>query len=137
MIQLTSSLLERSPEETARVLCLGLLDEADAALGRLERNEDGEALHDFRVALRRLRSVMRSYRPYLRGSARKKLRARLKKLASSTSGARDVEVQISFLSERAAVENESDPLLREGATRLLERLRAAEPAAASAASLRK
>lgn len=63
MIELNQSLLERSPEETSRYLCLGLLHEAADALTRIEQATDEEALHDFRVALRRLRSAIGSYRP--------------------------------------------------------------------------
>lgn len=120
MIELDASLLERSPEETARHLCLGLLQEAEEALVRLERGSDDEALHDFRVALRRLRSVIRAYRRHLKGSVRKKLRARLSDLADSTNAARDIEVQLDWLSKRAP---SLDPEAREGASRLAERLR--------------
>lgn len=119
MVDLTRSLLLRSPEETARHLSLGLLEEADSALGRLEREEDEEALHDFRVALRRLRSVIRVYRPYLKGSARKKLRAQLKTLAASTNSARDLEVQREWLSKRGA---RLDPEAEKGAAHLSDRL---------------
>jgi CHAD domain-containing protein len=119
VVELTPILQAKSPEETARHLCLGLLEEAESALRRLERGEDEEALHDFRVALRRLRSVIRAYRPYLKGSARKKLRARLKALAASTNAARDLEVQREWLSKRGP---ELDPEGAEGAQRLLERL---------------
>jgi len=121
VIELTPSLLARSPEETVRHLCLGLLEEADSALGRLERGEDEEALHDFRVALRRLRSVVRAYRRFLKGSAKKKLRARLSALAASTNAARDLEVQMEWLSKRAP---ELEPEARSGALHLAERLRA-------------
>jgi CHAD domain-containing protein/CYTH domain-containing protein len=120
LIELTPSLLARSPAETVRHLCLGLLEQADSALGRLERGEDEEALHDFRVALRRLRSVVRAYRPYLKGSARKKLRARLRALAASTNAARDLEVQMEWLSKRAP---ELEPEAGSGAIHLAERLR--------------
>jgi CHAD domain-containing protein/CYTH domain-containing protein len=98
LIQLDRALLSRSPEETTRHLCLGLLEEANQALGRFERDDDEEGLHDFRVALRRLRSVVRVYKPYLKGSARKKLRKRLSALADSTNAARDLEVQKEWLS---------------------------------------
>lgn len=97
MITLSRDLLERSPEETARRLGLSLWDEAGDALGRLERGEDGEALHDFRVALRRLRSVLRAYRRFLRGSRPRKLRRLVSTLASSTNAARDAEVQLEWL----------------------------------------
>jgi CHAD domain-containing protein len=59
----------------------------------MDEPSDKEALHDFRVALRRLRSLMRAYQAYLRGSQAKKLRQRLKALAGSTNLARDVARQ--------------------------------------------
>ncbi|HJS73966.1 MAG TPA: CHAD domain-containing protein [Vicinamibacteria bacterium] len=119
MIELDQNLLAKSPEETARRLCLGLLEKADEALSRLARDEDPEALHDFRVAVRRLRSVIRAYKPYLKGSARKKLRARLSELAESTNAPRDHEVQMEWLTERAP---ELEPEAAEGARHLEERL---------------
>jgi CHAD domain-containing protein/CYTH domain-containing protein len=116
---LPASFLERPPEEAARLLCLGLLHEADHALRRLERNEDPEALHDFRVALRRLRSLTSAYRPYLKGSMKKKLRARLKELASSTNASRDAEVQLDWLEKNSPG---LEPPARASADRLRERL---------------
>jgi CHAD domain-containing protein/CYTH domain-containing protein len=118
-MRLTPSIMERSPEEASRLLCLDLVHEADLALGRLQREEDPEALHDFRVALRRLRSLASAYRSYLKGSMKKKLRARLKELASSTNASRDAEVQIEWLA-REAPDLESSA--RESASRLQERL---------------
>ena len=120
MIELTPSLLARSPEETVRHLCLSLLEEANSALGRLEPGDDEEALHDFRVALRRVRSLFRAYRRYLKGSTRKKLRARLRALAASTNATRDLEVQMEWLSTRAP---ELEPEAGSGAIHLAERLR--------------
>ena len=96
MLELSSELMERSPEETARLLALSFLEDAAKALESLAKGEDPEALHDFRVALRRLRSSSRAYRPYLKGSLSKKVGKRLKALASSTNKARDTEVQIDF-----------------------------------------
>ncbi len=134
MIELTPSLLARSPEETVRHLCLGLLEEADSALERLERGENEEALHDFRVALRRLRSVVRAYRRYLKGSAKRKLRARLRALAASTNAARDLEVQLEWLAKRAP---ELEPEAGSGATHLAERLRSRGDEAPRSETLRK
>jgi CHAD domain-containing protein len=102
MADLTRELLERPTEETARVLCLGFLDEATEAAERLKKGEDPEALHDFRVGLRRLRSCLRAYRPYLEGSITKKDRKRIKDLASSTNLARDTEVQLEWLKPQLA-----------------------------------
>src|SRR5207244_4645218 len=58
----TQTLLESAPEAAARLLALEALDEALAASERLGDDADSEALHDFRVALRRLRSFFRGYR---------------------------------------------------------------------------
>ena len=102
MAKLPRPLLERSPEETARRLCLALVDEASSALERMDDPDDTEALHDFRVSLRRLRSLMRAYRRHLHGwggSASKKLRTRVKTLAATTNAARDAEVQIDWLTK--------------------------------------
>ena len=46
-----------------------------AAAPRLSAGDDPEALHDLRVGLRRLRSTLRAYRPYLRGALKKTLEA--------------------------------------------------------------
>lgn len=97
MVKLSVEALERSSEESARLLCLLLLEEAERALERMERGEDGEALHDFRVALRRSRSAVGAYRRFLAGSRPRKLASLLKSLASSTNVARDVEVQLDYL----------------------------------------
>lgn len=94
-------LRERPPEEGARLLALRHLDQAAAAFPRLQDPADSEALHDFRVALRRLRSCLRSYGPWLDRSLPKKLRRRLKKLAAATGPGRDTEVQIEWLRGRS------------------------------------
>lgn len=93
-------LLHRAPEEGARLLALSFLDQAAAAFPRLSDPADTEALHDFRVALRRLRSCLRSYAPLLEKSLPKKLRRRLRALAQATGPGRDTEVQIEWLRPR-------------------------------------
>ncbi len=133
MLELSENLLERSPEETSRHLCLGLLQEASDALSRLDESADEEALHDFRVALRRLRSLIGTYRSYLKGSVKKKLRKRLKDLAASTNAARDREVQIEWLSRATG---RIQPDAERGARLLLERLSSLESAAPATEALR-
>jgi CHAD domain-containing protein len=93
-------LLSRPPEEGARVIALRFLDQAAAAWPRLADPEDAEALHDFRVALRRLRSSLRAYRDPLEGSLPGKLLKKLRRLARSTNPGRDTEVQIAWLRQR-------------------------------------
>jgi CHAD domain-containing protein len=94
-------LLTRPPEEGARVLALSFLDQAAAAHPRLSDPSDTEALHDFRVALRRLRSSLRSYREALAGSLPRKLTRRLRNLAGATGPGRDTEVQVKWLRGRS------------------------------------
>jgi CHAD domain-containing protein len=94
-------LLSRPPEEGARLIALSYLDQAAAAFPRLQDPEDSEALHDFRVGLRRLRSCLRSYGPWLEESLPKKLRRRLRDLARATNPGRDTEVQIEWLRGRS------------------------------------
>jgi len=90
-------LLSRDPEEGARLLALAFLDQAAAAFPRLRDRSDPEGLHDFRVALRRLRSCLRAYRSHLDKGLPKKLEKRLRRLAASTGPGRDLEVQIEWL----------------------------------------
>jgi CHAD domain-containing protein len=105
MATVRRDLLHRPVQETARVLALAWLDEADAALEQLADPKDSEALHDFRVALRRFRSCVRAYQPYLKGSSPKRSRKRIQKLASATNVGRDSEVQIEWLTSQAGALN--------------------------------
>jgi CHAD domain-containing protein len=75
-------------------------------LGRLrEKSEnvgvesDGDALHDFRVAVRRLRSWMRAFDDDLSATVRPKARRRLKRIADATRESRDYEVHIEWLEQ--------------------------------------
>jgi CHAD domain-containing protein len=96
-------LLLQPVEQAVCRIALTHLDAARAAHERLKDASDPEALHDFRVALRRLRSVLRAYRPWLKNIPRK-LRRRLRTLARSTNVARDTEVMIGWLKhERRSV----------------------------------
>ena len=89
--------LDLPVEEGARLLALARIAEADGAAARLAAGGDGEALHDFRVALRRLRTVLRAFRPWLAGGPRRRHARRLAALAASTGAARDAEVQLVWL----------------------------------------
>lgn len=95
-----AGVLDLSAERGARRLALAFLDDAEAAHQRLERGADDEALHDFRVAIRRLRSTVRAYREALEGSVGGGDRRRLSELADATGAARDLEVQIAWLRKR-------------------------------------
>jgi len=95
-----AGVLDLSAERGARRLALAFLDDAEAAHQRLERGADDEALHDFRVAIRRLRSTVRAYREALQGSVGGGDRRRLSDLADSTGAARDLEVHVAWLRKR-------------------------------------
>ncbi len=97
-MQIDEDVIDRNAEEGARVVALALVAECDRAAGRLASGEDDEALHDFRVALRRLRTTLRAFRPWLEGSVRPRMEKRLRKLARATNAARDAEVQLAWLS---------------------------------------
>lgn len=100
MTRLPVDLLERSPEESSRLIALSCLAEAAAAHRRFADPEDGEALHDFRVAIRRLRSCCRAYRVHLETSVSRKLRRRLRGLTEATNAGRDAEVLLAWVRAR-------------------------------------
>jgi CHAD domain-containing protein/CYTH domain-containing protein len=90
-------LLDRTPAQAVQVIGLHLLDEARAARRRVHDPLDAEGLHDFRVALRRLRSVIRAFRPQVERGITRGVRRRLRALQRATNRARDGEVQIAWL----------------------------------------
>lgn len=99
-------LIDLAAEEGARRVALALLSGADDGGAGLERQDDEEALHDFRVALRRLRSALRALRPWLAGSVRRRHEKRLRRLARATNAARDAEVQLAWLdAQREALDS--------------------------------
>ncbi len=90
-------LLTRPAMQSVRLIAQGLLDAATATAERLGVTEDGEALHDFRVALRRHRTTLRAYRPELKDSVPPKAERRLRAFAAATSRAREAEVALEWL----------------------------------------
>lgn len=95
-----AALLELSAPRAARWLALHFLAEARAARARLDDPADAEALHDFRVAIRRLRSTVRAYAAHLEDGIGRKDRRRLRALAHATGDARDGEVMIGWMDAR-------------------------------------
>jgi CHAD domain-containing protein/CYTH domain-containing protein len=81
-------------------VALHLLASWDATRDRLDDTTDPEALHDFRVALRRLRSVLRAFRPDSDVLVTSGLRRRLKRLAEATGESRDLGVLRGWLKAR-------------------------------------
>ena len=100
-MRLPESLLELPAEEAARFIALSLLDALRSARARLG-TEDPEALHDFRVALRRLRTCLRTYRPQLEDGVDRRTRRRLRRIARASRESRDLEVHIAWSREQAA-----------------------------------
>jgi CHAD domain-containing protein len=94
-----ADLLTLAPVPAACRIALTHLDAAAQAHARLLDDTDAEALHDLRVALRRLRSLLRAYRPWLGRTVPGKLRRQLRKLARATNEARDAEVQLAWLEQ--------------------------------------
>ena len=92
--------LRESTHRVVRMVALGHLADASAARERLAGGKDDEALHDFRVSLRRLRSWERAFRPYVNDDVSKKLRRRLRNLARDTGASRDLEVHLAWLREQ-------------------------------------
>lgn len=90
-------LLDRPASEGARALLLALLDEARVRAPRLADGTDAEALHDFRVSIRRVRSALRSWRGVLGRAVRDKDMRRLRRVARTTAEARDAEVLLAWI----------------------------------------
>jgi len=139
--KLPDDLLARAPAEGARLLALFLTTrtaEAHAALAGAEgaadesaAPRDPEALHDFRVALRRLRVVLKAFGPELDESVPKSVRRRLRDMARATNPARDAEVQLAWL---AAQRPRLYSRQRAGAALLKQQLTAARADAVAAAA---
>jgi CHAD domain-containing protein len=60
--------------------------------------DEPEAIHDFRVALRRLRIWLWAFRDYLPDSLHRNTEPRLRRWSGMTGAARDLEVQLAWLS---------------------------------------
>lgn len=83
-----------------------LLEKAKATALRLDDARDAEALHDFRVSLRRLHTLLRAYRKFMKKDLPKAHVKDLKAIISGTNRGRDLEVWISWLKAR---KNRLDP----------------------------
>jgi CHAD domain-containing protein/CYTH domain-containing protein len=95
-VPLPDYLLDLPAEEAARLIALGLLDRTAETARRLTDSTDPMALHDFRVAIRRLRSGLQAYRPEIGGSVPRRLRRRLARLAVATRQSRDLETHLTW-----------------------------------------
>ena len=101
-MKIPADLLTRPAEEAVRRLALVQLERATEARKQLVDGDREEALHDFRVALRRLRSLLRSHRSAFSVEFPKRALRNLATLARDTNPGRDAEVQLVWLGTFAA-----------------------------------
>lgn len=94
------ALLDRSAARAAREVASRQLDEWARARRKLGRDRDPDVLHDFRVALRRLRSTLRAFRGV--GQLPPGLRRGLRRLARATNESRNLEIFREWLSHQPA-----------------------------------
>jgi CHAD domain-containing protein/CYTH domain-containing protein len=113
------NLSEAPARRGIRLMALWQLQQAEATFTRLSTSADDEALHDFRVAVRRLRSHITNYREWLSESVERKQQRRLRQIARASNPSRDLEV---LSAETQSLECKSE-LERAGATLLQERFR--------------
>lgn len=93
-----------------------LLSKAQAQAEQLG-TDNGEALHDFRVSVRHLRSFLKSYEDFTKGA--KKHRQRFSDIMTLTNAGRDNEVHLSWLKAR---QRKADSVEQNGIRYLLEQL---------------
>ncbi len=100
------TMLREPVERGVRLVAISLLDDARQAGDKLTSlsNElrDGltaadDAVHDFRVAVRRVRSWVRAFKPWLCDDISRKRRRRLSGIAEATRAARDAAVHLEWL----------------------------------------
>lgn len=96
-----SDLLRDDAQRGARLVALEMLGRIRAAHLRLAASTDAEALHDFRVAVRRLRSWLRVEDGLPRPLVPAKAHRWLRRLAHATSPGRDDEVFAAWLATLA------------------------------------
>src|SRR6266566_4108764 len=125
----TDEMILREPvDRGVRLVGMSLLDSAQKAGDKLTGlskdlaegdSAADEALHDFRVSIRRLRSWVRAFKPWVRDDLSRKQRRRLGGIADATRTIRDATVQLEWLrKERPALSARQ----RVGQTWLSERL---------------
>ncbi len=119
-MQLTDDILLRSPEEASRRIALNLLEQARDAAERWLDPAQVNALHDFRVAIRRLRCTLRAWHDELEADVRKKHRRALREIQSVTGAGRDAQVGLLWLALQAESLDASQRVGQAWIVRLLE-----------------
>jgi len=100
MPEYPSGLLDLTAPRALSVICETLIAEAHSAWAQLDDPDASEALHDLRVSIRRLRSVLRAFRVQLSHTIPKKLRRQFRDLQRATNPAREAEVQVAWIGAR-------------------------------------
>jgi CHAD domain-containing protein/CYTH domain-containing protein len=118
MLPFDATILDEPTPRGARLIALALLDDLVAERERLATDRGVESLHDFRVALRRVRSWLSALRPALSSSVSRGVRRRLRRIAKASNAGRDAEV---FLAWLRAVEGQLPSRKRTSARWLIER----------------
>jgi CHAD domain-containing protein len=95
-MKLNNKQLHLSAQRGSRLVALSLLDEASESAAPLAASASEGNLHDFRVAVRRLRIWLRAFREEI-PDVRKSDLKRLRRCARATNAGRDLEVQIEWL----------------------------------------
>jgi len=123
-----ASILDDTAQRSARLVALSLIEDLAHERERLSAERGSETLHDFRVALRRLRSWLRALEPSLEGSIPDACVRRLRRMARESNAGRDAEV---FLGWLATVEPQLSPRNRPAVDWLIERFQRQEREAES------
>jgi CHAD domain-containing protein len=84
-----------------RILALAHLRRIRQVYRRFARTGDAERLHDLRVTVRKLRSLLREYDREVKGSVRRKDRRRLRDVARATAALRELDVRFAWADEVA------------------------------------
>lgn len=110
-------ILQTSLPTALQQLGTHLLEDAKARAENLGNADDSEALHDFRVSVRRLRSFLKSFEDHIKNA--KKLRGKLSDIMDLTNAGRDAEVHGIWLKNRREKASEIE---QTGLSYLLEHL---------------
>jgi CHAD domain-containing protein len=85
-------------------------------VNRAAKNADDEAIHDLRVAIRRLSRCLQLYSQFYPGRSSKKVRRRLSDLMDAAGAVRDCDIAAKLL-EKAGVKREAPVFKRQGTDR--------------------
>lgn len=94
---------DMTAEEAFRTIAHSCLRHYRLNEARLLEGDSREALHQARVALRRLRSAMSAFKPIVKGAEAPRLNADLRWLTGQLGGARNIDVLIPHVHDKAAL----------------------------------